>query len=112
MMINTDHHGIRMSYKDRLKEQFICALCNRSIPDEIFVERHHLIPASKGGKKTERFCIDCGDQVHKLFTLNELRDVYNTVEKLKSDSRVQTWISWVRKKRTFGICMKKKKRKR
>jgi 5-methylcytosine-specific restriction enzyme A len=101
-----------MSYKDRLKETFVCKLCGRNIPEKRYIEEHHLIPASKGGKKKEVFCIDCGDQVHKLFTNNELRDKYNTVEKLKNDPSIYKWINWVRKRKAFGICMKKKKRKR
>lgn len=103
-----------MSYIERLKETFYCELCERFIPEKKYTEKHHLIPVSKGGKHKAKglFCIDCATQVHKLFTNTELRDTFNNVDALKSDPRVQNWIKWIRKKKTFGTCMKTKKRKR
>ena len=85
-----------------------CSICNREVP-AIYQERHHLIPKVKGGKDTIMVCIDCGNQVHKLFTLQELKSEYNTLEKLLANERVQTWIKWVFKKKEFGVCMKHKK---
>jgi 5-methylcytosine-specific restriction endonuclease McrA len=94
-----------------MEQETRCPLCERIIPDGRYLEKHHLVPRAKGGKETEFLCIDCGNQVHELFTNNELRDVYNTIEALKKDERVWRWIKWVSKKREFGICMKKKKRR-
>jgi len=88
----------------------LCALCERTVPDQ-YLEKHHLVPRSEGGKETVRLCIDCANQIHILFSNNELRDSYNTVETLRSNSRVWQWVRWVRKQKNFGICMKKKKRK-
>ena len=87
-----------------------CNLCVRVIPSKNFKEKHHLVPHSKGGKEKVPVCIDCGNQIHELFSNNELRDKYNSIEALKANEKVQKWISWIRK-RPFGICMKKKKRK-
>jgi 5-methylcytosine-specific restriction endonuclease McrA len=87
-----------------------CSLCGRVIPSKDYLEKHHLTPRSKGGKETAPVCIDCGNQVHQLFTNNELRDKYNSIEALREDHRIQKWISWIRK-RSFGVCHKEKKKR-
>jgi len=88
-----------------------CVICEREVPGERFLEKHHLIPKCGKGKDTVKVCVDCGDQIHVLFTEKELRDIYNTVEKLKSNERMQKWIRWIQKRPTFGtVCMKRKKR--
>jgi len=88
-----------------------CTLCDRVAP-AVYQEKHHLIPKSKKGKITIVVCIDCGNQVHRLFTLKQLRDEYNTIEMLKSDPKVIKWINWIKKQKTFGVCHKTKKRRR
>jgi 5-methylcytosine-specific restriction protein A len=93
------------------KPEVPCPLCGRAVPNENYWEKHHLVPRAKGGKETERICVDCGNQVHELFSNNELRDTYNTIDALRKDERVWRWVKWVRKQKNFGICMKKKKRK-
>jgi 5-methylcytosine-specific restriction endonuclease McrA len=84
-----------------------CNICGR-FTNDYNKEKHHLIPRAKGGKVTEYVCIDCGNQVHKLFTNKELAKEFNTIEKLKANEKVQKWINWVRNKQ-FGVCMKAKK---
>lgn len=95
----------------QIQNNIICAICRRYTPTNL-VENHHLTPASKGGKKksTIKVCVDCGDQIHNLFTLNELRDDYNTLNKLLQHPKIQKWIKWVHKK-PIGICMKRKKKR-
>jgi 5-methylcytosine-specific restriction endonuclease McrA len=95
----------------RQVQEYHCPLCERLVPSDRYLERHHLVPRSKGGKDTEWLCVDCANQVHELFTNNELRDVYNTIEVLRQDQRVWRWIRWIRKKSEFGVFMKKKKRR-
>lgn len=86
-----------------------CSICNRDTPEQ-YQEKHHLTPKCKKGKETTFVCKDCGNQIHELFTISELNNFYDTVEKLKAHPKVQTWIQWIRKK-PFGVCMKRKKRK-
>lgn len=86
-----------------------CALCNRPTPKK-YAEKHHVIPKSKGGKDYEMVCAPCGDQVHLLFTNKELKTSFNTIEKLKSDERVQKWIKFISKRNDYHVCMKTKKR--
>lgn len=91
-----------------------CILCDRDVPIN-YQEKHHLIPKSKKGKGTDtaEVCVDCGDQLHKLFTNKELKDEYNTIDKLKTNEKIQKWIDWVKKRKLFGsVCMKTKKKKR
>lgn len=87
-----------------------CQICNRETPEE-FQEKHHLKLRKKDKKKTIDVCIDCGDQIHKLFTNKELKKVYNTLEALLNNEKIQKWINWISKKKEFGVCMKTKKRK-
>jgi len=88
-----------------------CRLCDRDMFLKAHSERHHLIPKSKKGKITAWVCVDCGNQVHRLFTNKELEKEYNTLEALKSHPDVQIWIKWIRKQKRFGVCHKTKKRK-
>jgi len=97
-----------------MDENIYCSICKRGTPEKRYVEKHHLIPASRGGKhgKTILVCVDCGDQLHKLFTLKELKDEYNSLDAILSSEKVQTWIKWIRKQKRFKVCMIRKKRKK
>ena len=87
-----------------------CTICGRETPEE-YQEKHHLVPKAKGGKETIIVCIDCGNQLHKLFTNKELKSIYNTVTKILANEKVKKWVEWLRTKQEnrFGICMKHKK---
>jgi hypothetical protein len=37
--------------------------------------------------------------------------IYNTVEAILGDERVQKWVKWVRKKKDFSVCTKTKKKR-
>jgi len=43
-------------------------------------------------------CKPCHKQVHALFDNRELKQNYNTIQKLKSHSGIIKFIEWVRKK--------------
>jgi hypothetical protein len=87
-----------------------CPICGRNTPNQ-YTEKHHLVPRCKHGKEVVLVCIDCGDQVHQLFSEKELRDEYNTIDKLIAHTDIQKWIKWIRKQKNFGICMKAKKKR-
>lgn len=91
--------------------RILCPICRREVPENKW-EKHHLIPKSKDGKVTIFLCNCCGDTIHKVFTLNELRDKYNTIESIVKHPNMIKWINWANKKpNDFTICMKEKKRK-
>lgn len=73
--------------------------------------KHHLIPQSKIKNKYRELkensdnllwiCRSCHDQIHALFSNNELRDFLNTKELLLSNSKLQKYIKWKIKHPTF-----------
>jgi len=76
-----------------------CPLCGRPlILGDFSVDRHHLTPKLKGGKEAEDVHRVCHGKVHSLWSENELRDVYNNWESIRSDPRIQAFIKWVSKK--------------
>lgn len=88
----------------------ICPICKRKVPDE-YQEKHHLVPKSKKGKETIIVCWACGDMIHQLFDNWQLTNVYNSLEMILMNEKIQDWIKWIHKKPIeTQICMAKKKR--
>jgi len=78
-----------------------CALCRRSIPDERIadpqvVQEHHLRPEERADSPTVMLCRPCHEQVHALFTNEELRGEYDTVDALRAADRLQEYLDWIR----------------
>ena len=89
-----------------------CEICGREGDDELF-ERHHLYPGKKRRKSQETIwvCMTCGDQIHNMFTNQELRDFFNTADSLKL--KMQSYINFIKKKPIEKrLPMAKKKRRR
>lgn len=92
-----------------LPEDMPCELCGRT---DIELTRHHLIPQSRHNKartkkefsrsemKTQvaMLCQACHNQVHEVFSNNELSSYYNTVERIKEHSEMEKFINWVKKR--------------
>ena len=76
-----------------------CPICSRTLGKEN-ISKHHLIPKSRGGKDSELIEIHniCHQKIHSVFTLKELRDYYNSVEKLVAHEEMAKFIKWVSKK--------------
>lgn len=74
-----------------------CQLCDRELGDQ-YIDEHHLIPKTFGGKETEKIHKICHMQIHILWTEKELQKEFNTWEKIKSDNRMKTFIDWVKHK--------------
>jgi hypothetical protein len=88
-----------------------CPICERIVPNGCW-EKHHLIPKSKKGKEIIKVCISCGDALHKIFTLKDMKNNYNNIEIINQHPDIQKWKKWISKKpNDFNICMKSKKRK-
>ncbi len=80
---------------------FTCPLCERECgPSE--ASRHHVLPKSQGGRQVEIVCVECHRQVHALFTVKELARQFPTLEALREDAAMQTWIGWIRRRRPHG----------
>lgn len=78
-----------------------CALCRRQIPverldDPAVVQRHHLRPERRETSPVVELCRPCHDQIHAVFTNEELRESYDTVAKLRAADRLDGYLSWIR----------------
>jgi 5-methylcytosine-specific restriction endonuclease McrA len=76
----------------------ICPLCGRPLAQPM--NRHHLVPLSKGGKGTPTLTMHkiCHNKIHAVLTEKELLSHYNTIERLQSHEEIAKFIKWVRKK--------------
>lgn len=78
-----------------------CALCRRVVPDERIddpqvVQEHHLRPGERATSPTVTLCRPCHDQVHALFTNDELREDYDSVAALADADRLADYLDWIR----------------
>ena len=81
-----------------------CALCERSVERSTV---HHLVPRARGGNHgpTARLCPTCHRQVHAMFSVSTLAEELHSVELLRSNPRVASFLRWMRKQRgtTFRV---------
>ena len=77
-----------------------CELCDR---DCLQLTAHHLVPRQTVKRKqaesgpTIDICSPCHRQIHALYTNLELARDLNTVDKLKSEPRMQKFLNWIKK---------------
>ena len=76
----------------------LCPLCCRPLAHPY--NRHHLMPLSKGGRGTTTVLLHkiCHDKIHSAFTEMELKRHYNTIEKLRAQEEIASFLPWVAKK--------------
>jgi hypothetical protein len=75
----------------------LCPLCERVIPDDQQVA-HHLVPKSKGGKKTVVLHRICHDQIHATFTDAQLAKKFATIEAILEDPAIEKFVAWIKSK--------------
>ena len=78
----------------------ICELCGCDADLTV----HHLVPKIKAKNKYREIkddpsnliwiCRSCHDQIHAIFDNTQLRDIYNTKDKLLSSDEMQKFIKW------------------
>ncbi|MXZ92605.1 MAG: HNH endonuclease [Chloroflexi bacterium] len=102
-------NGIRRGHgqsgdRRNLPDDGTCALCER------IVERstvHHLVPRARGGNHgpTAWLCPTCHRQVHAMFSVTTLAEELYSVELLRANPRVASFLRWMRKQRgtTFQV---------
>ena len=86
----------------------ICVFCRREVP----TRGHHVVPRCKGGRETAPTCRSCEDFIHKTWTHNELRDTFNAVEKIQTDSRYQKFLRWLDKQQQHAVFRTRRNRSR
>ena len=70
-----------------------CELCGRAVE----TTKHHLIPKNRKDSPIARLCKPCHKQVHATFTHHELKQEFDTVERLRGADRLQSFLAWIRK---------------
>ena len=78
-----------------------CALCRRRFPDRAVADPqafqdHHLQPERRQHSDTVQLCRPCHDQIHALFTNEQLREEYDSVTALREADRLQGYLDWIR----------------
>jgi hypothetical protein len=86
----------------------VCAFCKRQVP----TRGHHVVPRCKGGRDIAPTCHSCEDFIHKTWTHNELRDTFNTVARIQSDPRFQTFLRWLHKQQESAFFRTQRNRSR
>jgi hypothetical protein len=86
----------------------VCAFCNREVP----TRGPHVVPRCKGGRDIAPTCHSCKDFIHKTWTHNELRDTFNTVQKIWSDPRFRKFLRWLYKQQEGAFFRTRRTRNR
>ena len=75
-----------------------CPLCGRPLAEPM--NRHHLMPLSKGGKGTPTVMMHkiCHSKIHAVLSESELKRYYHTIEHLQEQEDIAKFIKWVRRK--------------
>lgn len=88
----------------------MCELCGRTIK----TTEHHLVPKER--KKHEdgfgaiaQLCRDCHRKLHATWDNKVLAKDYNTIDKLKAASELQSYLKWIRKQPSTVYFGSKKK---
>ena len=74
-----------------------CPICNRILGTER-ISKHHLVPKTFGGKKTELMHDICHRKIHATFSERQLEKQYNTAESILTHPDMQTFVAWVQNK--------------
>ena len=75
-----------------------CQLCRRE--SHRFTE-HHLVPRSRGGKFGPKamLCPTCHRQLHAMFSETTLARELNSIETLRANPEVSSYLKWVRRQK-------------
>ncbi|WP_394231755.1 HNH endonuclease [Niallia oryzisoli] len=85
----------------------ICELCGRS---GVETTVHHLLPKEKGGTFGDKadLCIPCHKQIHALYNNEEIAARLTTLQELRNDVKLSSFIKWLRKQPPTKIMKIKK----
>ncbi len=85
-----------------------CVFCKRKVS----TRGHHVVPRCKGGTETAPTCHSCEDFIHKTWSHKDLRDAFNTVEKIQADPRFQKFLRWLYKQQPSAFFRTRRNRSR
>ena len=75
----------------------VCPLCGRETPTNEH-DAHHLIPKSKGGRKTEFLHSICHRQIQALLAEKDLASNYRNIEQLLTHPEIEKFVFWIKYK--------------
>ncbi len=75
-----------------------CELCQRG---SLRFTEHHLVPRSRGGKFGPKalLCPTCHRQIHAMFSEATLAKEFNSIESLRANPEVASYLAWVRRQK-------------
>lgn len=80
-------------------ESKLCVFCKRGVP----TRGHHLVPRCKKGTEIVPSCESCENFIHATWSHNELRDVYNTIDKITNDVNFKKFLNWLYKQKSTTV---------
>lgn len=75
-----------------------CPICERDMIKGPSIDKHHMVPKCRGGKKTEYLHKICHRKIHSIWTEKELEKEFNDPEVICANEEIQKFIKWVKKK--------------
>ena len=78
------------------------AMCELCLRESNSYTLHHLIPRSRGGRfgPKARLCPTCHHQLHAMFSEATLARELNSIEQIRTNLEMATYLSWVRKQKS------------
>ena len=73
-----------------------CALCGRELA--MPYDEHHVIPKSRGGTEKVELHRICHSKIHSVFTNQELKRDYKSIEELRNHPEIEKFIRWIKNK--------------
>jgi hypothetical protein len=74
----------------------ICALCHRPLGRR--VERHHVVPKSRGGRETVALHPICHRAIHGIASTKDLARLYPTLSAIRALPEMARFLAWVANK--------------
>ncbi|MDZ5470264.1 HNH endonuclease signature motif containing protein [Bacillus sp. 31A1R] len=81
------------------KKKSLVGTCELCLREEVEVTVHHLTPKELGGTflPTALLCYPCHKQIHAIYTNEELAARMNTIERLRDDEQLKSYVKWINK---------------
>ncbi len=95
-----------MATNRKNEESQVCELCGRG---GLELNKHHLIPRSKGGMLTVPICLTCHKQIHVLFDNAMLEQELGSIDALRTHPKMHAYLKWVAKRPGWFRVRRKRK---
>lgn len=75
-----------------------CPICDRDMWKGPSIDKHHMVPKSRGGKETEFLHKICHRKIHSIWSNKELEKEFNDPAKIIFHPEIIKFVEWVKKK--------------